>query len=135
MAKALLAEDRQRCGDPVEDALDVHVDHLLPVLDAQLIETRDEPDAGIVGENVELAVPVTRQLHELGQVATPFHIRRCDGGIAAHFGDAFSKGLETVLSPRPEHDFGATRSEQERSRLTDPAACACDGDDFTFDCR
>jgi hypothetical protein len=30
MSETLLAEDRQRCGDAVQHAFDVDVDHLLP---------------------------------------------------------------------------------------------------------
>ena len=38
MPETLMAEDRQRCGDAVQNALDVDVDHLLPIRDAQVVE-------------------------------------------------------------------------------------------------
>ena len=66
MPETLLAEDRQRCRDAVQNAFDVDVDHLLPLLDAQVVEGGDRPNAGIVDENVKLAVPLTCQLDEVG---------------------------------------------------------------------
>ena len=66
MPETLLAEDRQRGGDAVQNTFDVDVDHLLPILDAQVVEGRNGHDAGIVDENVKLAVPLTCQLHEVG---------------------------------------------------------------------
>jgi hypothetical protein len=34
MSEALLAKDRRRAGDAVENTFDVDVDHVLPILDA-----------------------------------------------------------------------------------------------------
>src|SRR5439155_301774 len=41
MSETLLAKDRQRCGDAVQNTFDVDVDHLLPILDAQVVEGRN----------------------------------------------------------------------------------------------
>ena len=38
MSETLLAEDRQRCRDAVWHTFDVDVDHLLPILDVQVVE-------------------------------------------------------------------------------------------------
>jgi hypothetical protein len=38
MFKTLPAEDRERCGDAVQNAFDVDVDHVLPLLNAQVVE-------------------------------------------------------------------------------------------------
>jgi hypothetical protein len=43
-------EDRQCCGDPVEISLEVHVDHVLPILDAEVVEGGDGADARVVHE-------------------------------------------------------------------------------------
>ena len=61
MPETLLAEERQRCRDAVQNTFDVDVDHVLAILDAQVIEGRNWHNAGIVDENVELAVPLARQ--------------------------------------------------------------------------
>jgi hypothetical protein len=59
MSETLLAEDRQRCGDAVEHTFDVDIDHLLPILDAQVVERGNWHNAGIAEENVEFAVSLT----------------------------------------------------------------------------
>jgi len=45
MPETLLAEQRQRRGDAIQNALDVDVDHLLPILHSQVVEARDRPNA------------------------------------------------------------------------------------------
>jgi hypothetical protein len=46
--ESLLLKDR-KCGrDAIEHTFDIHVDHLLPVIDAQLIEERDGRNARVV---------------------------------------------------------------------------------------
>jgi hypothetical protein len=66
MPETLFAEDRQRCGDAVQNTFEVDVDHLLPIPDAQLVKGRDWPNAGVAEEHVELAMPLTPQLYEAG---------------------------------------------------------------------
>ena len=73
--EALLAEDRQRRGDAVQDALEVDVDHLLPVLDAQVVQRGDQPDPGVADEDVELAVALACQRDQAGEVLAPRHVR------------------------------------------------------------
>jgi len=62
MPKTLPAEHRQRCGDAVQNAFDVDLDHVLALLNAQVVEGRDRPNAGIVDENVKFAVSLTCHL-------------------------------------------------------------------------
>ena len=66
MPETLMAEDRQRCRDAVQNTLDVDVDHLLPIRDAQVVEGGNRPNPGIIDENVKLAVPLACQLDEAG---------------------------------------------------------------------
>src|SRR2546429_526159 len=54
------------CRDAVQITFDVDVDHVLPRLDAQVVEGGDRPNAGIVDENVKLTVPLICQLDEVG---------------------------------------------------------------------
>ncbi|MET7781292.1 TetR/AcrR family transcriptional regulator [Streptomyces mirabilis] len=44
MPEALLPEDRQSFGDPVQHAFEVDVDHLLPVLDTEVVQGGDQTD-------------------------------------------------------------------------------------------
>ena len=61
MSETLLAKHRQRCGDAVENTFDVDVDHVFPILHPQVVQGGDRPNAGVVDENVKLAVALTRQ--------------------------------------------------------------------------
>src|SRR6266550_5541210 len=74
MSETLLAEDRQRCGDAVQNPFDVDVDHVLPLCDAQVVEWRDRPNAGIVDQDVKLTVPLTGQVDEVGDVVAASYV-------------------------------------------------------------
>ena len=87
MPEPLLSEDRQRGGDAVQNALEIDVDHLFPILDTELVEQRNGPDAGIADENVELAEPLACQPDEIGEVDAPFDVRQPVGGLSARFFD------------------------------------------------
>jgi hypothetical protein len=74
----------------------VDVDHLLPILDAQIVERGNWHNAGIAEENVKLAVSLTCQLDEGGYVATPFYVCACIGCLAARSGDTASESLKAI---------------------------------------
>jgi len=44
VARALGPEDRQRCADSVQQTLYVDVDHLVPLVDPQIVQGRDRAD-------------------------------------------------------------------------------------------
>src|SRR6266576_5473914 len=106
MSKTLLAEDRQRGGDAVEHTFDVDVDHLLPILNAQVVERGNWHNAGIVEENVKFAVLLTCQLNEVGYLPTPFYVCACIGCLSTRSRDTASEGLKAIQSARAEHDLG-----------------------------
>src|SRR6266571_4482205 len=56
MTESLLAKHWERRRDAVQNAFDIDVDHLLPILDAQVVEGRHGHYARIGEENVQLAV-------------------------------------------------------------------------------
>jgi hypothetical protein len=64
MSETLLAKHRQRCGDAIENTFDVDVDHVFAILHPQVVQGGDRPNAGVVDENVKLAVALTRQVDE-----------------------------------------------------------------------
>jgi len=65
LSETLLTKHRQRCGDAVENTFDVDVDHVFPILHAQVVQGRDRPNASVVDENVKLTVALTRQVDEI----------------------------------------------------------------------
>jgi hypothetical protein len=115
MSETLLAEDRQRCGDAVEHTFDVDVDHLLPILDAQVVETGNWHSASIAEENVKPAVTLTCQLDEVGYVVTPFYVCACIGCLATRSRDTGSESLKAVQSARAEYDLRTARSAIRRA--------------------
>ena len=133
MPEALRAEHRQRRRDAVQDALYVDVDHGVPIIDAQLVERGDRPDAGVVDQRVELAEPLAGQRDQGGQVLAPPHVRARAGRLATGRHDAAGKGLEAIHPARAEHELRAPPGEQQRRRRADPPARARDGDDLAFD--
>jgi hypothetical protein len=68
-------------------------------------------------------------------IRKPSHVRADPGGRAAGRRDAGRERIEPIRSAGPEDDLRATSGEQERGRLADPAARACDGDDLAVDSR
>ena len=128
----LRAKHRQRCGNAVEHAFDVDVDHLLPVLDTQVVERGNGHDASVVDEHVEFPVPLARQLDESRHIVTPFDVRGCVGRVAAGCDDTGGQSRKAIWSTRAEDDFGAPFGEQQRCGLADAAARARDGDDLVF---
>lgn len=55
VAGPLRPENRQRDADPVQHALHIDVDHVVPLVDAQIVEGRDRANSGIADEYVESA--------------------------------------------------------------------------------
>src|SRR6266576_2032013 len=106
MSETLVAEDRQRCGNAVQHTFDVDIDHLLPILDAQVVERGNWHNAGIAEENVKFAVSLTCQLDEGGYLPTPFYVCACIGCLSTRSRDTASEGLKAIQSARAEHDLG-----------------------------
>jgi hypothetical protein len=79
------------------------------------------------------AVPLASERDESGEVLTISNVCRCVGYVATRSHDAVDQRREAFQPTRAEYDLGTTFGEQERSRLTDTAACAGDGDDLAFD--
>ena len=114
---------------------DVDVDHLLPILDAQVVEERSWRNARVVDQNIELAVPLQGQLDEVGQVPAPLDVCRCVSRFAAGIRDARRQRLKAIRSARAKHDLRTEFSEQQCSRLSNTTARARDYDDFSFGIR
>ena len=68
-------------------------------------------------ENVELAVPVTRQFDETRQVFAPSHVGACIGYLATRSSDPTSESFEPIQSARAQDDLRAAFSKHDRSRL------------------
>src|ERR1700730_8263234 len=131
--ETLCAEQRERGSDSIQYAFDVDVDHVLPFFDVQFVEGSDWGDAGIIDENVKLAVPIACQLHELGQVLALPNVCAGAGGLAPRVCNSGGQSLKAIQSARPEHNFRTALSKQQRSGLANSTARTRDDNDFAFD--
>ena len=122
---------RQRGGDAVEHALDVDVDHSVPVLDLAALERRVRHQPGIVDDHVDPAVQPHRAVDQALDLLALGDVGLHDGVAAAR--QLLGQRLEPIDPPRAEHELRALRGEQPRRRLAEPAAGAGDDDDFAFD--
>jgi hypothetical protein len=134
VTESLLAEHRQGRGDAIQNALNVDVDHLLPLLDTQIVKQRDRPDPGVVYEHIELAEPLTRQRYQGGQVSAPLHVRAGMNGFTPRRRDTGHKCLQAFRPARAEDKLRPAFSEEQRGRLTNPAAGASDCNDLALGC-
>jgi hypothetical protein len=55
---------RQGGGDAIKHALDVHVDHPVPVVDLQPLDRRKRHEAGVVDDRVDASVRLHGALDE-----------------------------------------------------------------------
>ncbi len=69
------------CGEAVEDALDVHVDHLIPLVHLQASGQRLRHPPGVVDHYVQADTRLDRSVHQ-GLLAI-LHIGLHGGGPAA----------------------------------------------------
>jgi hypothetical protein len=68
MPKALPSKNGQNGCDAVQQALDVDIDHRLPILDAQVFELRDGTNPGVADQHIKLAIPIGCQADERSHV-------------------------------------------------------------------
>ncbi len=132
LSESLRAKHRQRRGDAVEHALDVDVDHLLPVFDTQVVKGGNGHDASVIDEHVELPVPLARQLDQSGLIIATSDVSRCVSCLTSGLHDPVGQRRKPVQPARTEDDSGALFGEQQRCCLADAAARARDGDDLVL---
>ena len=129
----LLLHVRQRRGDAVQHALDVHVDHPVPVVDLEALERRVRHQPGVVDHDVDAPVGlhgcIDQSLHLVASVTSV--------GTASALpplpGQLVCQRLDAIDAPRTQHNARALRGEKPGGRLAEPAARARDDDDFSFD--
>jgi hypothetical protein len=132
MPEFLCAKQRQRCGDAIEDAFDVDVDHLLPILDAQVVKRGNGHHTSVVDEHVEFPVPLARQLDQGGQIIATFDVGRCVDCLASRSHGPVGQRCKPIPPAGTEDDLCPSFGEQKRRCLADAAARARDGDDLIF---
>ena len=109
----------QHGRDAVQDALDVHVDHLVPVVGLQRGERGVRHDAGVQEDDVDAAKCLLGEFHDVVVLGRFGHVQLLVDGLAAVLLDLVGDLLQLVFAPRAEDDLGALAREQLRRRLAD----------------
>jgi len=128
VARPLPAEDRQRGGDAVQDTAQIDVDHLVPLLDAQLRQRGEGPHTCVVDEHVQPAEGVECRLDEAGRVLAPPHIGRYADGAAPACADVGGESPHALTAAGAEDDRRPALRQRERGGPAYAAAGAGDGD-------
>src|SRR5436190_12941827 len=134
-----MVRDRAR---HVERAVQVHVDHVVPIRPAHAVEDTVAEDAGVVDENVDVPKGIDRRLHDrLGILGLGDRERRYDG-LAAGLLDVLDGFLRRPLiaagavqrgAEVDHYDAGTLLRHQHRDGAPNAASRAGDDRDFPFD--
>jgi len=122
----------QHGGDTVQHALDVDVDHRVPVVGLHRRERRAGHDPGVEEDHVDAPEAVFCQLHDGVVVGLFGDVEHLPDRLAARGDDLLRQGLETICTPRAQHDFRALRRQQFRGSLANARGRAGDQDDLVF---
>jgi hypothetical protein len=113
----LLRPENRQCSDnAVEDALDVDVDHRLPVLHAEPVERRDRHDAGVVDEHVKAAKAVECELDEGRDVVAAADVDAREHGLPAGRRDLCGQRLQSFCPPGARSK-GCVRFDETKPRM------------------
>src|SRR3954451_6764004 len=132
---ALCPEHGERSRDAIEHALDVDVDHAIPLVDLELVEGRERHQAGVVDEHVQAPKALPDEVDEGGHLLTARDIKGLVLDLAAMMANVGRERLQPLGAARAQDDGCTALGEQARGGLSDAAARARDGDDLAFDLR
>jgi len=133
MPATLAREHRQGSCDALKRAPQVYVDHAVPALDVERVETRDRSDTGAVDDDIEPATLLHRKGDEGFETVPPSHIGDLRRGVSAGSDDRRHDLRKDIATTRAQHHECAAFGQQRRGRAADAAARAGDGDDLAFD--
>ena len=119
---------RKRGCDAVENALEVHIDHAVPVLDFAALEERVRHETRIVDDHVDAPVPLDGKIDQTCDLLAIGHVRLYSRAFAQ--GEFRGERLKPFEAPRAQHQLSATPSKMTRSRFAKSTACACDDNNF-----
>ncbi|MNT16745.1 hypothetical protein D3C72_1518610 [compost metagenome] len=133
VARPLPLEDGQSRGNPVERAAQIDVDHGVPVLDAERIKTGYGAYPGIVDDDVQPAKPFAGETDQSFKIRTLADVGHFVHSLSSCRGDLVYDRCEHIVAARAQHDKRTPFCQQFRRRAADSAACARNGDNFSFD--
>jgi hypothetical protein len=126
---------RQRGGDAVEHASEVHVDHAIPVLDFQALERGMRHQARVVEHHVDATVGLHRGVDQFLHLGAVGDVGADRDGLVASFCQLSHERMQAVGAARAEYDAGTLSGQQACGGLAQAAAGAGDDDDLALDVR
>jgi hypothetical protein len=135
VAALLPCEHRERGGDAVEHALDVDVDHAVPLIDERLVDRREGHQPGVVHEHVHAPELRGRGLNERIDLGALGYVDPHGRGLAACALDVSHNCLEPVHTTRADKHAGALGWPGDAQWPRPAAAGAGDDDDLPFNVR
>ena len=118
-------------GYAVQHALDVHVDHPVPLVDLEQLERRKRHEARIIDDDVDAAMRIHSAIDQRLHLGAVGHVGLSHGfPVDAEF---VGQRHEPVQPPRAEHDFCASTGEMTPGLGAQPAARAAVHDDLVVD--
>lgn len=124
---------RQRRGDAVEHALDVDVDHAVPLVHLETFERGKRHQARIVQHDVDAAEFAHRGVHQVANLLPVRDICLDRPGLVALCGEFVGQCIDAVTPPSTEHHGGTSLGEMACRSFSQSTARAGDDDDFIFD--
>src|ERR1700722_20337194 len=121
-AALLFLHVRQSGSYSVEHALDVEVDHAVPLVDLQKRKRRDRHNAGIVDQDIDLSVCVDGLLDQSLNLRPICYVDRHGKRLCAIGLNALHNGVETILTSRSQNDCCAQLCQMASGTLTETAA-------------
>jgi hypothetical protein len=126
---------RQSGAGGGEHALDVDVDHPLPVLGVRADDGPQEHQPGVVDQGVQPPEPRDGLLHGALRLRAVGDVGGHHQRAPARLVDLGGEGLQTVLATGHEHDGGAVRGEPRSGGSANPAASPRDDGNGSSKCR
>ncbi|MNP00326.1 hypothetical protein D3C76_921150 [compost metagenome] len=112
---ACLLFEKRQCGrDAIQYALDVDIDHTIPLVGAQLRNRRDRHQPCVVDHYIDATEYLDCLGNQRRQVLLACHIGRMGNRLAACSGDLRDNRVQTVLAPGAKHHKGAERRQMTR---------------------
>src|SRR5271165_5943863 len=115
---------RQCGGDAVENALEVHIDHAVPVLNLPAFKRRLGHQPGIIEDDIDAVVFFHGMIHEMLDLFMERNV--CLNGCVLAEGKLFRQRLKPVETPRSENELSAECGQPARCCFPKTAAGSCD---------
>ena len=122
---------RQGRGDAVEHALDVDVDHAVPVFHLAALERRVRHEARVIKDDVDAAVLLDCSVNEAAHLRHVGNIRA--DGSARGQRKLFGQLLNSLDPSCAQHQLRTEPGEAACRRFAQTAARASNDDHFAFD--